>query len=70
MSAAKKKTGTPVKTLPVKRVSRAGNFYRAVRRVIIEQAVHPGQKLPEDTIGRQFGVSRTLVREAIARLAV
>ena len=52
------------------RGSRAGSVYRALRRAIIEQAVQPGQKLPEDTIGRQFGVSRTLVREAIGRLAV
>ena len=27
-------------------------------------------KLPEDSIGEQFGVSRTLVREALGRLAV
>lgn len=53
-----------------KRGSRAASVYRALRRAIIEQAVRPGQKLPEDTIGRQFGVSRTLVREAIGRLAV
>lgn len=53
-----------------KRGSRAASVYRALRRAIIEQAVRPGQKLPEDAIGRQFGVSRTLVREAIGRLAV
>lgn len=43
--------------------------YRALRRAIIEQALAPGAKLPEDAIGEQFGVSRTLVREALARLA-
>jgi DNA-binding GntR family transcriptional regulator len=53
-----------------KRGSRAAGVYRALRRAIIEQAVRPGQKLPEDAIGRQFGVSRTLVREAIGRLTV
>ena len=50
--------------------SRAVNVYRALRRAIIEQALRPGQKLPEDAIGQQFGVSRTLVREAIGRLAI
>lgn len=44
--------------------------YVALRAAIIEQALSPGQKLPEDTIGKQFDVSRTLVREAIGRLAL
>jgi len=48
---------------------RSSLVYRALRRAIIEQALAPGAKLPEDAIGEQFGVSRTLVREALARLA-
>ena len=40
-----------------------------MRHAIIEQALEPGQKLPEDAIGERFGVSRTLVRNALARLA-
>lgn len=64
--AARKDAGAAA----AKRGSRAASVYRALRRAIIEQAVRPGQKLPEDAIGRQFGVSRTLVREAIGRLAV
>jgi DNA-binding GntR family transcriptional regulator len=43
--------------------------YRALRRAIIEQALLPGVKLPEDAIGERFGVSRTLVRHALGRLA-
>ena len=50
--------------------SRSHTVYDALRRAIIEQALRPGQKLTEDTIGRQFDVSRTLVREAISRLAL
>lgn len=50
--------------------SRAGAVYNALRRAIIEQALRPGLKLPEDAIGEQLGVSRTLVREAFGRLAV
>jgi DNA-binding GntR family transcriptional regulator len=49
---------------------RAQSVYKALRRAIIEQALKPGVKLPEDSIGEQFGVSRTLVREAFGRLAV
>ncbi len=49
---------------------RAQSVYRALRRAIIEQALKAGMKLPEDSIGDQFGVSRTLVREALGRLAV
>jgi DNA-binding GntR family transcriptional regulator len=43
--------------------------YLGVRRAIIEQALLPGTKLPEDAIGASFGVSRSLVRTALARLA-
>lgn len=50
--------------------SRVHTIHDALRRAILEQALRPGMKLPEDTIGEQFGVSRTLVREALKRLAV
>jgi DNA-binding GntR family transcriptional regulator len=49
---------------------RAQSVYNALRRAIIEQALKPAMKLPEDSIGEQLGVSRTLVREALGRLAV
>jgi len=42
--------------------------HRALRQAIIEQALLPGTKLPEDELGRHFGMSRTLVRAALARL--
>lgn len=51
-------------------VPRAQAVYKALRRAIIEQALKPGMKLPEDSIGEQLGVSRTLVREAFGRLAI
>ncbi|GAB4179221.1 MAG: GntR family transcriptional regulator [Thalassobaculales bacterium] len=44
-------------------------IYAALRDAIGEQALKPGQKLPEDMIGEQFGVSRTIVRAAFSRLA-
>ncbi|WP_035713207.1 GntR family transcriptional regulator [Azorhizobium doebereinerae] len=48
---------------------RAGAIYRALRRAILEQALEPGTKLPEDTIGEQFGASRTVVRRALEQLS-
>ncbi len=49
--------------------ARASAVYRALRHAIIEQALEPGAKLPEDAIGERFGVSRTLVRYALGQLA-
>src|SRR5258706_6066897 len=48
---------------------RVGLIYRALRHAIIEQALAPGAKLPEDTIGERFGASRTIVRSALGQLA-
>ncbi len=50
-------------------IDRAGAIYRALRHAIIEQALEPGAKLPEDAIGERFGASRTIVRHALGRLA-
>jgi DNA-binding GntR family transcriptional regulator len=44
--------------------------YEALRRAIIEQALLPGSKLPEDQIGAHFAISRTLVRAVLARLHI
>ncbi len=41
---------------------------KALRQAIIEQALPPGTKLPEDELGARFGMSRTLVRAALAQL--
>ena len=42
---------------------------QALRNAIMEQAIGTGTKLPEDAIGERFGVSRTIVRQALERLA-
>src|ERR1700755_3010811 len=41
---------------------------KALRQAIIEQALPPGTKLPEDELGARFGMSRTLVRDALAHM--
>src|SRR5207344_2502294 len=48
---------------------RAGSIYRTLRHAIMEQALPPGAKLPEDAIGERFGASRTIVRAALGQLA-
>lgn len=48
--------------------SRVDVAYRALRQAIMEQQLRPGTKLPEDEIGTAFAISRTLVRQALARL--
>lgn len=50
--------------------SRTEAVKEALRQAIIEQKLHPGTRLPEDTIGNSFGTSRTIAREALGRLAV
>ncbi|CTQ53329.1 putative HTH-type transcriptional regulator YdfH [Roseibium album] len=52
----------------MKKLTRAETVYRALRQAIIEQDLGPGTKLPEDEIGAPFNISRTLVRQALARL--
>jgi len=48
--------------------STAARAYEALRRAIIEQALAPGTRLPEDELAAQFGVSRTPIRAVLARL--
>ena len=49
--------------------SRGEDVYQGLRRAIIEAGLRPGTKLPEDAVGESFGVSRTIVRSVLARLA-
>jgi DNA-binding GntR family transcriptional regulator len=51
-----------------KMASRIDIAYTALRRAILEQALEPGTKLPEDAVGSGFDMSRTLAREVLAKL--
>lgn len=42
----------------------------ALRSAILERALLPGMKLPEDSLGERFGASRTIIRQALERLSV
>jgi DNA-binding GntR family transcriptional regulator len=54
---------------PAEPSDKVGLICRALRRAIIEQALAPGAKLPEDSLGERFGVSRTIARHALGQLA-
>lgn len=41
----------------------------AIRRAILDRALRPGDRLPEDTLGERFGASRTIARHALGQLA-
>ncbi|MEO5805329.1 GntR family transcriptional regulator [Devosia sp.] len=42
--------------------------HEALKQAILERALQPGTRLPEDEIGAHFSMSRTLVRAVLARL--
>ena len=48
---------------------KVGTICRAIRRAILERALAPADKLPEDALGERFGVSRTIARHALGQLA-
>ena len=51
------------------RLNRTEAIAHALRNAIIEQALSPGTRLPEDAIGEQFDASRTIVRAALSLLS-
>ncbi|WP_379135830.1 GntR family transcriptional regulator [Paenibacillus sp. sgz500958] len=53
---------------PIKRTSFRDEVYRTLREAIISLALEPGQRLNDNQLASQFGVSRTPVREALKRL--
>lgn len=42
---------------------------QGIRHAIIDGALMPGDRLPEDSLGESFGVSRTIARHALGQLA-
>ncbi|AXS41537.1 GntR family transcriptional regulator [Breoghania sp. L-A4] len=50
-------------------MNRSEKICAALRTAILERALSPGMKLPEDSLGERFGASRTIVRQALERLA-
>jgi DNA-binding GntR family transcriptional regulator len=56
-------------TVNDKSVSSTEHIVKALTKAIIEHRLQPGEKLKEQHIADQFGVSRTLVRQALYQLS-
>lgn len=54
---------------PDKGLSSTDHIVQALTRAIIEHRLIPGEKLKEQRIADQFGVSRTLVRQALYQMS-
>ncbi|WP_169570225.1 GntR family transcriptional regulator [Sneathiella limimaris] len=52
-----------------KRISQDDQIYDQMFLAILEQKLLPGTKLSEDTLGEIFGVSRTIIRKVLQKLA-
>jgi len=57
------------KRQPRSEIDRVQGICNALRKAIIERALLPGDRLPEDALGERFGVSRTIARHALGQLA-
>ena len=53
----------------LKKSSQDDQIYIKIFAAILEQKLLPGTKLSEDTLGEIFGVSRTIIRKVLQRLA-
>jgi GntR family transcriptional regulator, rspAB operon transcriptional repressor len=52
----------------IHRQSLSDQVYRYIKRMILSGAIRGGEKIPEEKVAQQFGVSRTPIREALNRL--
>lgn len=52
----------------IHRQSLSEQVYNYIKRLILSGELKGGQKIPEEKIAQQFGVSRTPIREALRRL--
>ncbi len=60
---------TPVAHEPINRTALAVEITNRLRQMILEGQLQPGEKINEKLLTRQFGVSRTPLREAMKVLA-
>jgi DNA-binding GntR family transcriptional regulator len=52
----------------IHRQSLSDQVYHYVKRMILSGGIRGGEKIPEEKVAQQFGVSRTPIREALNRL--
>ncbi len=56
------------KNIQVEKRSLATQLYESIKTMILRGELKGGDRIPEETLAKQFGVSRTPIREAIRRL--
>lgn len=52
----------------IQRQSLSEQVYNYIKRLILSGEIRGGEKIPEERVAHQFGVSRTPIREALKRL--
>jgi DNA-binding GntR family transcriptional regulator len=52
----------------IHRQSLSDQVYHYIKRMILSGGIRGGEKIPEEKVAQQFGVSRTPIREALNRL--
>ncbi len=55
-------------TYEIHRQSLSEQVYHYIKRLILSGEIRGGEKIPEEKVAQQFGVSRTPIREALSRL--
>lgn len=55
-------------TYEIHRQSLSEQVYQYIKRLILSGEILGGERIPEEKVARQFGVSRTPIREALSRL--
>ena len=54
--------------IDLQRRSLSEQVFQHIRRMILSEELHGGQRIPEERIAQTFGVSRTPIREAMRKL--
>ena len=60
---------TSIPSVERKAKTRSGEVYESVRRAILDGRLRPAEKLSPSVLSQQYGVSLSVVREALTRLA-
>jgi DNA-binding GntR family transcriptional regulator len=55
-------------TYKIHRQSLSEQVYQYIKRLILSGEILGGERIPEEKVAKQFGVSRTPIREALSRL--
>lgn len=59
---------TSTATYAIHRQSLSDQAYSYIKRLILSGEIRGGERIPEEKVAQQFGISRTPIREALSRL--